>query len=259
MARDGSHRVVLAASSGGDDAVAQVARTMGDLLGLPVRTVHVVPGLGPRGPARDAAFGRLWRGETSELVGRPVDVLSALARSDTVALAILGTRRHRLSTGARRGSGTALAVARRVGRPVLLVPPDVTGWPGPQRVLVPLDGSGTTALASAAALASIGRASRAVSTLHVLPVHDDVPPYATVPPVPRTASAQVVRGPVVPAILEASTRADLLVLVWSQRVSAGHGTVATAVLERTPVPVLLVPASVVPGTTSRAAPVPSAT
>jgi nucleotide-binding universal stress UspA family protein len=233
---------------------------MGEVLGLPVRTVHVAPGPGLRGEARRSALARVERGESTEVPGRPEDVIASLVEARGTDLTVLGARHRQRRPGGRRAAGTAIAVARRVTRPLLFVPPGAEGWGGPGRVLTPLDGTGITAMTAASALAAISRHDTIGIPLHVVDdtsahrfwggpadefdtwrqeFHSRVATEVAAPPEVRT-------GPVGRHVLQAvaSTDADLVVLVWSRRTRGGHGAAVLDVLASSPVPVLLVPVQV---------------
>jgi hypothetical protein len=242
-----------------EHAVLAVAEVMGEILGLPVRRVHVVAGPGLRGEARRSALGRVERGESGEVPGRPEDVLSSLIEAPGTDLAVLGARQRARRPGARRASGTAIAVARRVTHPLLLVPPGLSDWDGPRRVLTPLDGTGITAMTAASALAAISRPDTIGIPLHVVDessAHrfwggpaDEADTWRRefqhryvngVAQLPRVES-----GPVGQQVLRAveATDSDLVVLVWSRRTRGGHGAAVLDVLASSAVPVLLVPVS----------------
>ncbi|MHB8681790.1 MAG: universal stress protein [Acidimicrobiales bacterium] len=235
-------------------AVAQVATVMADVLQLPLRAVHVVPGTGLRGLARRSAMERIERGETDEIRGRPEDVLTHLVERPGCALAVLGIRQRPRRPGTRRFSGTAVAVARRVDHPLLLVPPAATTWTGPRRVLTPLDGTGRTAMAAANALTRISGPDTVGLPLHV--GDGNVRRFwgsATDDDAWRqefrswsgetTAESVAPGGPVGQLVLDSltATSSDLLVLVWSRQSRGGHSAAVLDILAATTVPVLLVP------------------
>ena len=233
------------------------AAVMGDVLGLPVHPVHVVPGPGLRGEVRRSALARVERGESTELHGRPEDVLASLVEAPGTDLAVLGARRRSRRPGGRRVAGTAIAVARRVTRPLLLVPACAVDWPGPRRVLTPLDGTGVTAMAAASALAAIKRPDTVGIPLHVVDdssAHrfwggpaDEGDSWRREFQARHTSDvgdvATLRAGPVGRQVLEAvsSTESDLVVLVWSHHTRGGHGSAVLDILAGSPVPVLLVP------------------
>lgn len=243
-----------------EPAVLAVAAVMGEVLGLPVRSVHVAPGPGLRGEARRSALARVQRGESTEVPGRPEDVLTSLVEAPGTDLAVLGARQRPRRPGGRRAAGTAIAVARRVTQPLLLVPPGAERWCGPRRVLTPLDGTGITAMTAASALAAISRPDTVGIPLHVVDessahrfwggpadeadawrreFHTRCATDLADPPSVHT-------GPVGQQVLKgvAATESDLVVLVWSRRTRGGHGAAVLDVLASSPVPVLLVPVHV---------------
>lgn len=225
-------------------AVRAVAEVMGALLDVPVRPVHVEPGPGLRGEARRSALARVARGETDTVVGRPETVLATLAQAPGAVLTVLGTRRHGRRPGARRAAGTAMAVARRVSRPLLLVPASLEGWSGPTRVLSALDGTGRTALAAASALAGITRPDTVALSLQIADGPGRLGPWSHVSaddedsPRPRQLSRPVGRHVLQEA---AETQSDLVVMVWSRQTRGPYGAAVMDVLGGSEVPVLLVP------------------
>ena len=237
-------------------AIRRVAAVMGQVLELPVRSVHVVAGPGLRGEARRSALARVERGDDTEMTGRPEDVLRALAEAPGTALTVLGTRQACRRPGGRRAAGTALAVAKRVTRPLLMVPAAATGWDGPRRVLTPLDGTGLTAMAAASALADIRMAETESIPLPVegaggvrrfwgRPGDDDTwhgEPRAK-PLDAEHAAVRLAVAPVGQQVMKAvaETESDLVVLAWGRRTRGAHGAAVLDVLSQTPVPVLLVP------------------
>jgi len=248
-------RYILAALDGppAEPAVLHVAGVMGELLAAPVRPVHVVPGPGLRGEARRSAMARVTRGEDGHIVGRPETVLAALAQGSGASLTILGASQRGHRPGTRRGSGTAMAVARRVACPLMLVPPGAEEWIGPRRVVTALDGTGRTAMAAASALSGIASAHTESTPVHVgkrsgsgmlldsrgpLDVHLEEAPWAETQA--RSRAAGVPAGQrVLQAV--ADTASDLVVMVWSRRTRGPQGSAVLDVLASTSVPVLLVP------------------
>jgi len=206
---------------------------MGERLCAPVRPVHVTTGGGLRGEARSSALARVARGESHELVGRPETLLAALSEAPGAALTVLGARQRGWPARGRRASGTALSVARRVDRPLLLVPAGATEWKGPTHVLTVLDGTGETALAAANALAEIHAADALSTALHLGNGKWHRPTEQ-----PNGSRVAVGRR-VLEALAEGE--ADLVVMVWSRRTGGSDGRAVLDVLARTPVPVLLVP------------------
>lgn len=227
-----------------EESVRRVAGVVGDVLGASVRCVHVTPGPGLRGEARRSALARVANGDTEEMVGRPETVLAALAQAPGALLTVLGARQRPRRPGGRRAAGTAMAVARRVSCPLLLVPPSIGPWSGPTRVLSALDGTGKTALAAASALSGLTGPATVASSLHIADGPgrtggwngngDDVEPdrrqRLQTRPIGRYVLQQAER-----------TDSDLVVLVWSRQTRGAYGAAVLDVLGATRVPVLLVP------------------
>jgi len=262
MRRD--ERYVLAAIDGPEDGAAvlvvagEVASHLGD---LPMREVHVVSGPGLRGAARQAALAKVERGESRVIQGRPVDILTGLVESPNAVLSVFGTGHPSARPTPRRPSGTAFAVARRVDKPMLLVPPSLEKWPGAQRVLVPLDGTGITALAASAALAVLSVPDTVATTVHVFDERT-VPQFWDSPQHEYEAwtkefrarycdalgnGLEVRAGPVADQLTEmaASGAFDMVVVVWAQQTSGGRAAVVAELLAGSQVPILLVPSSYV--------------
>lgn len=223
-------------------AVRRVAGAMGKLLHAPVRCVHVDVGPGLRGEARRGALARVARGESEHIDGRPERVLAALAQAPGAVLTVLGVRQRPWRPGSRRTAGTAVGVARRVSRPLLLVPPSLDDWPGPTRVLSALDGTGRTALAAASALSAISAPDTVARSLHVA----DGPGLAGTWVGAGGADAAPARSntrPIGRYVLQQAAEAasDLVVMVWSRQTRGAYAAAVLEVLSSSPVPVLLVP------------------
>ncbi|HXX91880.1 MAG TPA: universal stress protein [Acidimicrobiales bacterium] len=254
------HFVLAALDRGlGTPAVQRVAAVVAEHFRLPVRFVHVTTGPGPRGAARQAATARVERGETDELTGRPVDILTGLVESPRTAMAVFGTGSPLERPSPKRPSGTAFAVARRVTRSMLLVPPSLAHWDGPRRVLVPLDGTGVTALAASAALAELREPDTVATTVHVVE-HGTVAALGDDAPQRMEALRSELRDRYQGALGEglevrtgqvaahltdmaASDGFDMVVVVWSQQTRGGRAAVVADLLARTAIPILLVPAT----------------
>lgn len=193
----------------------------------------------------------------TELAGEPVEELVRAASSDDVSAIVLGARAT--PGGARPAGHTALAVAERVAKPVLLVPPDTPHAGRLKRVLVPLEGSVSTSLAPRQMFELARDRHIEVVVLHVLeesslPLFTDQPQHE----VPAWAHEFLARycpwgadevtfesrlgrpEELIPRAAE-ELAVDLVALGWSQELAHGRAAVVHAVLERARVPVLLVP------------------
>jgi Universal stress protein family len=257
-------RYVLAAldRGTGTSAVRIVAQVVADHFDVPVREVYVTPGPGLRGAARQAAATKVERGESSEVQGRPVDILTGLVESPGAVLSVFGTGDPSTRPSPRRPSGTAFSVARRVDKPMVLVPASLEKWEGPQRVLVPLDGTGITALAASAALAELSVPDTVATTVHVFDERT-VPQFWDSPQHEYEAwtkefraryceaigeGLEVRAGPVSDQLADMAVSGtfDMVVVVWSQQTHGGRAAVVADLLARSTVPILLVPSSFVP-------------
>jgi len=257
MQRDDHHVLAAIDPASGSEAVRVVAAAVANQFSTVVRDVHVVAGPGERGPARQAALARVERGESSQVVGRPVDILTALIESPRTLAAVLGTGNPAARPSPRRPGGTAFSVARRVTRPLLLVPAVIDDWPGARRVLVPLDGTGVTALAASAGLATLSLPETVATTVHVFDERT-VPAFWDNPHHEYEAwtrefkarycetigeELEMRAGPVGDQLtsMAASGAFDMVVVVWSQQTRGGRAGVVMDLLTTTTVPILLIP------------------
>jgi len=260
--RHEEHHILAAVDpESGSEAVRVVADVLSLQFDAPVREVYVVAGPGERGAARQAALAKVERGETAELLGRPVDILASLVESPHALATVLGTGNPAARPNPRRPGGTAFSVARRVSRPLVLVPPGIEKWAGAKRVLVPLDGTGITALAASAGLATVSIPETVATTVHVFDERT-VPPFWDNPQHEYEAwtkefkarycetlgeGLEVRSGPVGDQVtsMTASGDYDLVVVVWSQQTRGGRAGVVMDLLAGSPVPLLLVPSGFV--------------
>jgi nucleotide-binding universal stress UspA family protein len=233
--------------------VLQVAAALGRALRLPMIALHV------RHDGDDAA--QLLAGQTGVQLrlatGSPSDaIMTALGDAD-VALAVLGVRSN--PAGPRPAGATALAVATRATKPVVVVPPEPRDPPpaGLHRVLVPLDGTPDSASAVEETTRWFAGSGVEIVSLHVFdaatvprfwdrPEHDH--PAWTKEFLARnipTAGArlEVRSGWPADRILEVATAegADMIALGWRRRLAPERAAVVREVLARTPVPVILLP------------------
>lgn len=258
---------VLAAldNSLADKPVLTTALALGDALGATVEPIHV---------ATDGS--RVAHGE-ADAAGLPLTVLrgpvsEALltqgARADVVAL-VAGARG---TPGARRPLGsTALAIATTLPKPVVIVPPDAAPAATFRRVVVPIEGRVSDALAPRAIIDLARGADLEVVVLHV---HEptDLPAFTDQPQHEQQAWAQeflrrycpwgigsvrlevrVGRPEDLLPLVAEQTQADLVALGWGQELAEGRAPVVRAVLARGRTPVLLVPVRAPGGSASPAA------
>jgi nucleotide-binding universal stress UspA family protein len=192
-----------------------------------------------------------------ELTGEPVEELVRAASRDDVSAIVLGTRAT--PAGARPVGHTALAVAERVAKPVLLVPPDTPRAGTIKRVLVPLEGSVSSSLAPRQIFELAAQQHINAVVLHVLeeaslPLFTDQPQHEAAAwareflarycpsGADQVAFESRVGRPeeLIPRAAE-ELAVDLVALGWSQELARGRAPVVRAVVERARIPVLLVP------------------
>jgi len=258
--------VVLAAidTSPAAGPVLRTANALANTLGLRVFALHAVGNGAERGPLR------LLTDRTDvpvRLTGVecPADAILAALEDEQVLGAVVGARSH--TAGRRPAGSTALAVATRARKPVVVVPPDLREPPRDprdrsrerlHRVLVPLEGSGHTTVAVRQVLTALAGRGVKVIPLHALdaataPRFWDRPEHdwrtwseefaARFSPVPDSGRLRLRAGRPAQVILDAGTaeRADVIALGWSQDLTPGRAAVVREVLTRTPIPLILLP------------------
>jgi nucleotide-binding universal stress UspA family protein len=236
--------------------VLALARAMARVLGAEVAALHVLED-SAQTPDELAAVAtgvqlRVVRGDV-------VDRLVAAGEADDVAVLVIGARG--MPTDPRPLGATAVAVATTLFKPVVVVPPDAEPPPTIRRALVPLEGELTTSLAPRPLIEVAPEVGIDVVALHVV-IPEAIPAVTDQPQHEQQAVAReflarycpwgidVVRfetrvGRCEELIPLAATEwgCDLIVLGWLQRLSPGRAKVVRAALERSRVPVMLVPIS----------------
>ena len=171
-----------------------------------------------------------------------------------VAIGACGTPGGRRPLGA-----TAAAVATTLLKPVVVVPPDAGPPEAFRRVLVPLEGSLSSSLALRSIVELARNASIDVVALHV---HDEdsIPSFTDQPQRKQPVWAEEFLArycPWGPGAVRLETRVgrsaalvplvadqcgcDLIALGWSRELAPGRAPVVRGTLERTRLPVLLMP------------------
>jgi nucleotide-binding universal stress UspA family protein len=246
---------VLAAvdSSAAARPVLGAAPALAELFGAGVEAIHVRED-GTEVPEAEARAQGI---DLRILSGQTIPALVEAAALEDVVAVVLGIRG---TPGGRRPAGhVALAVITAVPKPLAVVPPETPTPLAIGRALVPLDGSAatTSALTRTIELACAARAE--VVALHVrtadsLPLFDDQPQHEArawaeefaaryCPPPFDSVELELRVGGVGEHVLDvaAAAHADLIVLGWAQDLSPGHAAVVKQALERSTVPLLLVP------------------
>ena len=239
-----ARRVVLAALDDTSTAwsVLAMAEQAGDLLGLPVRAVHVrAAGVGV--PERLAGLGVPLDVVPGAVAPRLIEAASG---RDVVAV-VIGTGNR--ADSAQPLGFTASCVATAIGKPVVVVPPNADPMAQLRRILVPLDGTMETSLAARPWVESAVDAGIEVTALHVLSPRPERPWrerefLARYCPWGNGAVELVARcgrtDELVPAIAW-EYASDLIVLGWSGGFARGRAPVVRTALARSRVPVVLLP------------------
>ncbi len=236
--------------------VLATATAVAGLLGADVEAVHVrVDGDRlARGVADAAGL------ELVEARQPVVEALMEASEREDVALLALGARG---TSGGRRPLGsTAFAVATRLTKPVVVVPPDAREPGRLQRVLVPLEGTLSSSLAPRDVIELAKHARLEVVVLHVhqerqLPAFTDQPQHEDLAWTEEFIARYCPWGlgvvrlevrvgrceEIVPRVAEES-EADLIALGWAQELAEDRARVVRAALAATRVPVMLIPVDV---------------
>ncbi len=242
----------MIAPDGAAEAVLSSATALGGLLGVSVEARHAGA---TRITTASAARGAGVRVE--DYPERTPEELADAAFDDDVAAIVLGAQRRRFHEA--DAAGAALEVAMLQGRPVVSVPAAAPARRTIRSVLAPLDGAPQSARALGRLVELVRHAGRRVVLAHVhrpeeLPPLDDHPPHevwawreelrALSSPWCGDAPHELRVGDPAEQLLElvAQRACDLVALAWHQDLSRGRAALVRAILERSPVPVMLVPA-----------------
>ena len=233
--------------------VAATAQALAKLFAAEVEAVHV-----------HTNGGRTAR-STAEAAGLPLRTLSgpvieglieAGEAPDVVAL-VIGARGT--PSGHRPLGSTAAAVAAALRKPIVIVPPEATGPKSFERILVPLEGSLSASLSPRWIFEVAAGTNVDVVALHIhdersIPAFTDQPQHES-----ATWSHEFLRRYLPSGIgtvrlerrvghtAEVLTRVaeeqgcDLIALGWSQELAHGRAPVVRGTLERSRLPVVLVP------------------
>jgi nucleotide-binding universal stress UspA family protein len=229
------------------------ARALARLLGAQVRAVHVVTDHDETAKSVAAAAGVPLR----ILKGTVVERLIEAGNEEDVTAVVIGARAT--PAGRRPLGSTAMAVATGVLKPVVVVPPDARMDAEFHRLLVPLEGTTSTSLAPRSIVEVAQGAKLDVVALHV---HGeaDIPAFTDQPQHEYDAWAReflrrycpwgigtvrlerrVGRSEELVPLVADEVRCDLVALGRTQQLESGRAPVVRAALERSRVPVMLIP------------------
>ena len=244
------------AALGADACAAPVlatAKTLADMLDATVVALHVGE---DRLPALEA-LAKAARVEFRQDQGSSLERIVSTANEPGVVALVLGSRGA--TAGPRPAGATALEVMTRTAKPVVLVPPEARPPERFTRLLLPIEGQGAAPPALSHIIDAAHRRKLEIIVLHLhspatVPAFSDHEPHGTrawdqeflarhLPFKPdRVTVLRRVGTPAddVPALAERNG-AELIVLVWSQRLAKGRARVVTRTLASTRIPVLLLP------------------
>lgn len=195
--------------------------------------------------------------------GDPIAALVDVIDDEDVIMGVLGSRNQprtdtQPSDHAPVGHA-ALAISERVNKPIVVVPP--TFHPRTplsfKKILVPLDGTAESTEVALAALRIFSGAEIDVRAVHVFEP-ETVPRFMDDAVHGASAWAseflarhlrgwsdqmELRRGRAGPEIVDCSCsqETDLIVMSWSQNLSSGHAAAVREVMDRSSIPVLLIP------------------
>jgi nucleotide-binding universal stress UspA family protein len=228
------------------------ARAVARVLGARVEALHVfTEGERAAQHAADAA-GVPLRVCSGEVVQRLIE-----AGHDPEVAAIVVGAHGSTGTGNPLGS-TALAVVTSLQGPVVVVPANAVVAAAMRRVLVPLEGTISTSLAPRSIIELATEAALEVTVLHVaedgagsVEAEDFLGRYCPwgIGSV-RLERREGKREELVPLVAE-ELQSDLIVFGWAQQLADGRALVVRAALERSTIPVMLIPVSVEGGDDER--------
>ena len=240
-------------NSAAAEPVIETAIRFGDLYEGVVRAVNVRED----GSEAAEAAAREAKVEFESLSGSPVEGLIAAAQEPDVRVMVLAARGR--PAGRRPAGSTALALITSIGKPIVVVPPDVSRPERIDRVLVPLDGTRASAAAVAGTINLAREAGLEVVVLHVreeerLPRFSDHLQHESrtwaeefiarnCPSLPEEVQLELRVGMAEEHLIQVAIGAevDLVALGWSQDLDAGRAAVVREALARSSVPILLLP------------------
>lgn len=223
--------------------VRRVAEALARLLGVEVDVVTVIEAEEPL-PTNTVRRER----------GTPIERLAVELGDPDVLLGVLGARRL---PGSRHPTGHVVtALIERAPCPIVVVPPGDRPVRPPRRILVPVEGAEVPDGALGRALSPFAEAGVGIVSVHVF-TESTTPSFwegwndselwcaeFCARHAPRGAALELRTGDVCTEIIDAAADldTDLVAVEWSQDLSLGHARVIRTLLDRLPMPVLLVPA-----------------
>ena len=251
-------RVVAAIDNSADARpVLAAAATIARLLRADLEAVHVrEDGCLAARAAATAAGISLEELLANELPASKIRALLEAAEPIDVEAMVVGARATRI--GPLPAGHVALGLIVSLRKPLMVVPPHAVVAEQFRRILVPLDGTPATAAALARTIelahdSEVDVVALHVHTEHTLPLFSEQPQHefevwrreflARNCPHPDNVRLEVRVGIPGEHVLRAAAenKADLIALAWAQNLDEGRATVVREALERSDVPILLLP------------------
>lgn len=229
-------------------SVLATAHAVSQALHLEARALHVGKTAGPV-----AEYAQEFGLPLTVVRGRPDERIIEAGEQPDVDLVVVAL--HGMP-GRNEPGHTARAVATKLTRPVLVVPPDAPIRKSPRRVLIPLDGSRGVSAAVRPLIATYVAAGAEVIAVHVfepktVPMFlDGVPDeiawrdeFLSQHCADLGIRLETRPGPIVLALLDvaASEDVDVIALGWHQNLAPERAVVVREVLQRARRPVALIP------------------
>jgi nucleotide-binding universal stress UspA family protein len=235
-------------------AVLAAAVAFGDLLGAEVEAIHAREDGHSTAEAAARAAGVPLR----VIEGPVVPALRGAGTGPDVAALVLGMRAF--AVGRRPAGHVALQLAVSLPIPLLVVPPEAVVPMALRRILVPLDAEPAAAAALGETMELARLRELEVVVLHVfdpasLPAFSDQPQHEVAAwsaeflrrycPYPEHVRLEVRVGAPGRHVLSVAEEigADMIALGWAQELGEGRAAVIREALDRSDVPLLLVPLS----------------
>lgn len=238
-------------SSAASLPVLAMSRAVAVALGASLEIVHI-----EEGGSNDAGSSSRAAGSTARVLsGDPVELLPKLVAENDVVAIVLGA--HSVVEGRNRAQLLATILAGRTHKPVIVVPPNSRLPERLHTAVVAVEGTPGKARALQRNIRFLAKAALEIVVVHVqgedsIPSFSDQVHYETEAHTAEFFARHQIDAPQMrlelrigaPAaeVLNAieSARAELVAVAWPKSADPGRGAVAREILERSPVPVLLV-------------------
>lgn len=246
--------IALVDNSAAARPVLGTAVALGPVLGATVEAVHVTE----NGSGTAAALAEQFAVPLRVMAGDPLETITDLAEADDVVAIVVGSRDR--PRGRRHAGHLALALADRLSKPVVMVPPEAQPPDRVRKVLVGMEGTASNARGLQRVVTLVEDAGVELVVVHVddedsIPSFSDQVQYETeayarefldrycqgATTVRLETRIGVPADEIIAAAAEISPA--ILALGWPQTHEPGRGEVVREVVDRSRIPVLLIAVS----------------